>query len=66
MAMGPGAAAPSEEGGRAFSPVTAGEKVWPSAPARYWALAVIVFATFMTFLDQIVFGMLAPQDWPGC
>ena len=39
-------------------PVTPG-KVWPSAPARYWALFVIVLATFMSFLDQVVFGMLA-------
>lgn len=35
------------------------DKVWPSASAAYWALAVIVLATFMSFLDQIVFGMLA-------
>ena len=34
-------------------------KVWPSAGAAYWALAVIVLATFMSFLDQVVFGMLA-------
>jgi MFS family permease len=32
---------------------------WPSAPAAYWALFVIILATFMSFLDQIVFGMLA-------
>ncbi len=34
-------------------------RVWPSASAAYWALFVIVLATFMTFFDQIVFGMLA-------
>ena len=34
-------------------------KSWPSAPAAYWALFVIVLATFMSFLDQVVFGMLA-------
>lgn len=34
-------------------------KTWPSAPAAYWGLAVIVIATFMSFLDQVVFGMLA-------
>ncbi|MBK8629843.1 MAG: MFS transporter [Sphingomonadales bacterium] len=34
-------------------------KVWPSAGAAYWALAVIILATFMSFLDQVVFGMLA-------
>lgn len=34
-------------------------KAWPTAGAAYWALAVIVLATFMSFLDQVVFGMLA-------
>lgn len=35
------------------------DRVWPSAGAAYWALAVIILATFMSFLDQVVFGMLA-------
>jgi len=39
--------------------VAAPAKAWPAAPAAYWALFVIVLATFMSFLDQIVFGMLA-------
>ncbi len=34
-------------------------RAWPSAGAAYWALAVIILATFMSFLDQVVFGMLA-------
>lgn len=34
-------------------------RVWPSSGAAYWALFVIVLATFMSFLDQVVFGMLA-------
>ncbi len=34
-------------------------RVWPSDGAAYWALAVIILATFMSFLDQVVFGMLA-------
>jgi MFS family permease len=34
-------------------------KAWPSTTAAYWALAAIVLATFMSFLDQVVFGMLA-------
>ncbi len=29
--------------------------------AAYWALFVIVLATFMTFFDQVVFGMLAER-----
>lgn len=32
-----------------------------SAPAGYWALFVIVLATFMIFFDQVVFGMLAER-----
>jgi MFS family permease len=40
-------------------PSGVGDKAWPSTPAAYWALAVIVLATFMSFLDQVVFGMLA-------
>ena len=32
-----------------------------SAPAAYWALFVIVLATFVTFFDQVVFGMLAER-----
>jgi MFS family permease len=34
-------------------------KVWPSTAAAYWALFAIIVATFMSFLDQVVFGMLA-------
>jgi MFS family permease len=34
-------------------------KAWPSTAAAYWALFAIVLATFMSFLDQVVFGMLA-------
>ena len=36
-------------------------KDWPSSPARYWALFAITFATFITFFDQVVFGMLAER-----
>ncbi|SFG44237.1 Predicted arabinose efflux permease, MFS family [Novosphingobium sp. CF614] len=39
----------------------AGERRWSSAPAAYWALFVIVLATFITFFDQVVFGMLAER-----
>jgi MFS family permease len=52
--------------GMAAGPVPAGEgiahgagKAWPSATSAYWLLVVIVLATFMSFLDQVVFGMLA-------
>ena len=51
-------------GGTPIAPVAgdAGEataKVWPSSTAAYWALFVIVLATFMSFFDAVVFGMLA-------
>jgi MFS family permease len=35
------------------------DRVWPSPRAAYWALFVIILATFMSFFDQVVFGMLA-------
>jgi MFS family permease len=54
MAAGPAPAAPlSGDGGAKAA------KVWPSSGAAYWALFVIVLATFMSFLDMVVFGMLA-------
>jgi MFS family permease len=34
-------------------------RIWPSVRSAYWALFVIVLATFMSFFDQVVFGMLA-------
>lgn len=37
------------------------ERHWPRPSAAYWALFVIVLATFMTFFDQVVFGMLAER-----
>lgn len=43
------------------APAHAESRRWPSAPAAYWALFVIVLATFMTFFDQMVFGMLAER-----
>jgi len=36
-------------------------RAWPSAGAAYWALFVIILATFLTFFDQVVFGMLAQR-----
>jgi MFS family permease len=36
-------------------------RAWPSSGASYWALFVIVLATFLTFFDQVVFGMLAER-----
>ena len=62
MAIGPGVSAP-ETGVEVSANQEAGvpEKEWPSNPARYWALFVIIFATFVTFFDQTVFGMLAER-----
>jgi len=38
-----------------------GAREWPSTGAAYWALTVIVLATFMTFFDAVTFGMLAER-----
>ena len=37
------------------------EREWPSTGAAYWALTVIVLATFLTFFDAVTFGMLAER-----
>ncbi|MPT47732.1 MAG: MFS transporter [Sphingobium sp.] len=37
------------------------EREWPSSSAAYWALFVIILATFITFFDQVIFGMLAER-----
>ena len=37
------------------------QREWPSAGAAYWALTVIVLATFITFFDAVTFGMLAER-----
>lgn len=37
------------------------EHQWPSAPASYYALTIIILATFMSFFDQTVFAMLAER-----
>ncbi|MCX7282657.1 MAG: MFS transporter [Novosphingobium sp.] len=37
------------------------ERQWPSSRSAYWALFVIVLATFLTFFDAITFGMLAER-----
>lgn len=38
-----------------------GGRVWPSSGAAWWALTVIIIATFLNFFDQTVFGMLAQR-----
>lgn len=43
------------------APGAAAERTWPSAGAAYWALFVIVLATFLTFFDAVTFGMLAER-----
>lgn len=53
------AVAPVMAEAEAGAAATGAGKVWPSTGAAYWALFAIVLATFMSFLDQVVFGMLA-------
>ena len=52
------------EPGEAFGQEAAAQtsaREWPSSGAAYWALTVIVLATFMTFFDAVTFGMLAER-----
>jgi MFS family permease len=49
-------AAPILSGETIVSPI---DRDWPSPASAYWVLFVIILATFMTFFDQVVFGMLA-------
>lgn len=39
----------------------AAERAWPASGAAWWALFVIILATFLNFFDQTVFGMLAQR-----
>lgn len=47
--------------GAAEAGATAGAHSYPTPAARYWALTVIVLATFVIFFDQVTFGMLAER-----
>ena len=64
MAIAPAAAAAEMIAGEEIAGADTAphpEREWPSAPAAYWALFVIILATFLTFFDQVVFGMLAQR-----
>lgn len=68
MALAPTPAAPEliiEAGGAIPGPESHGSGdaggIWPGSGAAYYALFAIIFATFMTFFDQTVFGMLAER-----
>lgn len=58
-----GAAIPASPGIERIDPIpaNAAARRRVSSRAAYWALFVIVLATFMTFFDQVVFGMLAER-----
>ncbi|MEI6641763.1 MAG: MFS transporter [Novosphingobium sp.] len=53
-------AEPGEAFGQDGAPA-APARDWPSTGSAYWALTVIVLATFMTFFDAVTFGMLAER-----
>ncbi|MEG3149405.1 MFS transporter [Sphingomonas sp. ZT3P38] len=65
MALGPVPATPTpllheippDTGGR---PAVA-ERAWPSSRSAYFALSIIILATFLNFFDSTVFGMLAQR-----
>ena len=64
MAIGPVAVADEMMAGEAAAEAAGTPhpvREWPSTGAAYWALFVIIFATFLTFFDQTVFGMLAER-----
>ncbi|MEO0032421.1 MAG: hypothetical protein RIS94_2179 [Pseudomonadota bacterium] len=49
------------EGADTGADTGAGGREWPNPGAAYWALLVIVLATFITFFDAVTFGMLAER-----
>ena len=59
VAVAPGV--PEELGSEGVFDSAAGERQWPSARAAWFALFAIIFATFLNFFDQTVFGMLAQR-----
>ena len=61
MAIGIAATADMASGEQEADAAPHPSRAWPSAPRAYWALTVIVLATFLTFFDQVVFGMLAQR-----
>lgn len=57
MAIAPSGPDIAAEAGNA----PAGATPWPSERAGFYALFAVVFATFITFLDQTAFGLLAEK-----
>jgi MFS family permease len=51
-------AAPTAAMAPAMTPLS---RPWPSRPAAYYALAVIILATMLNFFDAQVFGMMAQR-----
>jgi MFS family permease len=44
-----------------LSEAAPGSRLWPSRPAAYYALGVIILATMLNFFDAQVFGMMAQR-----
>jgi len=65
VAEAPGWPAVSEVSGRAAQPAPTPQRAdtqpWPARSAAYYALAVIILATALNFLDQQVFYLLAQR-----
>lgn len=61
VAASPGGSGSAEGFQGACSQAAGAERQWPSTRAAYWALFVIILATFLNFFDQTVFGMLAQR-----
>jgi len=62
MAVGPTATVASEGIDEGTAAANSGQtREWPSSGAAYWGLTVIILATFLSFFDQVTFGMLAER-----
>jgi MFS family permease len=61
MAIAPTATEMVAEAQDAARGAGAGSQPWPPESAGWFALAAIIFATFVTFFDQTVFAMLAER-----
>jgi MFS family permease len=61
MAIAPTGPGLAVETGATGTPADAGGQPWPSESRGWFALFVVIFATFVTFFDQTVFGMLSER-----
>lgn len=61
MAVAAASIVPRDDDAQSAGTAGPDDRIWPSSTSAWWALTVIVLATFLTFFDQVVFGMLAER-----